>query len=400
MFKNKKILVGVCGSIAAYKTAFLIRLLIKAKTDVQVIMTRAACEFITPLTLSTLSKKNVLINFTEGATGLWNNHVELGLWADAFIIAPASANTLAKLANGICDNLLTAVYLSSKCHIFLAPAMDMDMYQHPSTQINLKKLSTYGNHIIEPDLGELASGLTGIGRMAEPDHILSIVEQFLNPSNDLTNKKVLITAGPTREAIDPVRFISNYSSGKMGFALAENMADKGAIVTLISGPTHLNVKNQNIKLTKITSADEMYEKVVKVFAKTDIAVLAAAIADHLPKNKFANKIKKDHNDITLQLRKTKDIALELGRNKKTNQIIVGFALETENELKNAKEKLQKKNFDFIVLNSLNDNGAGFGYDTNKITIIHKNNKIREFELKSKGEVAEDIVNEIGRLVNN
>ena len=399
VFCNKKIIVGVCGSIAAYKTAWLIRLLIKAGAEVQVIMTRAASKFVTPLTLSTLSKKPVLTDFIKSKTGLWNDHVALGLWADAFIVAPASANTLAKLAGGICDNLLNAVYLSARCPVFFAPAMDLDMYQHPSTQNNLKKLTAFRNHIIDPDFGELASGLTGIGRMAEPENIFSFVEQYLNTSKDLKGKKVLITAGPTQEAIDPVRYLSNHSSGKMGFAIAENMADKGASVMLISGPTQLNAKNKNIKLTKVTSADEMYEKALNVFPKIDIAVLAAAVADYAPVNRAENKIRKNNQEITVKMHKTMDTAATLGKNKKSNQIIVGFALETENELEHAQQKLKKKNFDLIVLNSLNDKGAGFGHDTNKITIIHKNNKTREFELKSKEEVAEDIVGEIVKLLN-
>lgn len=399
VFRNKKIIVGVCGSIAAYKTAWLIRLLIKAGAEVQVIMTRAASKFVTPLTLSTLSKNPVLTDFIKSKTGLWNDHVALGLWADAIIVAPASANTLAKLAGGICDNLLNAVYLSARCPVFFAPAMDLDMYQHPSTQNNLKKLINYGNHIIDPGFGELASGLTGIGRMAEPENIFSFVEKYWNTSKDLKGKKVLITAGPTQEAIDPVRYLSNHSSGKMGFAIAENMADKGASVMLISGPTQLSAKNKNIKLTKVTSADEMYEKALNVFPKTDIAVLAAAVADYAPVNRAENKIKKNNQEITVKMRKTKDTAAALGKNKKSNQIIVGFALETENELEHAQQKLKKKNFDFIVLNSLNDDGAGFGHDTNKITIIHKNNKTREFELKSKEEVAEDIVGELVEMLN-
>jgi len=399
VFRNKKIIVGVCGSIAAYKTAWLIRLLIKAEAEVQVIMTRAASKFVTPLTLSTLSKKPVLTDFIKSKTGLWNDHVALGLWADAFIVAPASANTLAKLAGGICDNLLNAVYLSARCPVFFAPAMDLDMYQHPSTQNNLKRLIALRNHIIDPDFGELASGLTGIGRMAEPENIFSFVEQYWNASKDLKGKKVLITAGPTQEAIDPVRYLSNHSSGKMGFSIAENMADKGASVILISGPTQLNAKNKNIKLTKVTSADEMYEKALNVFPKIDIAVLAAAVADYAPVNSAENKIRKNDQEITIKMRKTKDTAAALGKNKKSNQIIVGFALETENELEHAQQKLKKKNFDLIVLNSLNDKGAGFGHDTNKITIIHKNNKTREFELRSKEEVAEDIVGELVKLLN-
>jgi phosphopantothenoylcysteine decarboxylase / phosphopantothenate---cysteine ligase len=393
MLQGKKILLGVTGSIAAYKSAILTRLLIKAGAEVEVIMTPASHDFITALTLSTLSKNPVFTHFSKDETGQWNNHVELGLWADAFIIAPASANTLAKMANGICDNLLLAVYLSARCPIFFAPAMDLDMLKHPATNDNINKLRTFGNRLIEPGYGELASGLTGNGRMAEPEEITEHLQRFFE-SGKLKGKKALVTAGPTHEAIDPVRFIGNNSSGKMGYAIAEELALQGAEVNLISGPTQEKTIHPHIKVKKVTSAEEMYEACKNVFASSDIAVLSAAVADYRPVTVAGQKIKKTDSDLSLTLTKTHDIAAELGKLKSNGQFIVGFALETENEKANAEKKIAAKNFDLIVLNSLNDKGAGFGHDTNKISIINRKNEVKEFSLKSKKEVASDIVKAI------
>ena len=390
MLRNRKIVLGVCGSIAAYKAALLTRLLIKEGAEVKIVLTSAASEFITPLTLATLSKNPVLVDFKKDESGEWNNHVELGLWADALVIAPASANTLAKMAQGLCDNLLLATYLSARCPVFVAPAMDLDMYQHPATRRSLLHLSEYGNHIIDAEFGELASGLTGAGRMAEPEHIIQYLKDHFSAKGLFKGKKVLITAGPTHEKIDPVRFIGNHSSGKMGYALANGMADKGARVTLVSGPTDLIVDHPNIRLIRVESAGEMYSECLTYYEHSDVAVLAAAVADYTPREKSAQKIKKQETGLQLALVKTPDIALELGKIKKPHQINVGFALETENEDENAQNKLTSKNFDLIVLNSLQDKGAGFGHDTNKITIMDKNNS-HSFELKSKQEVAEDII---------
>jgi phosphopantothenoylcysteine decarboxylase / phosphopantothenate---cysteine ligase len=392
MLSGKRILLGVSGSIAAYKSAILVRLLIKSGAEVKVVMTTSAHDFITPLTLSTLSKNPVLTHFTK-EEGQWNNHVELGLWADAFVIAPASANTLAKMANGICDNLLMASYLSARCPIFFAPAMDLDMLQHPSTKQNIEKLTSWGNHLIHPTHGELASGLVGTGRMAEPEEILTSLDKFFS-NGPLKGKKALVTAGPTHEAIDPVRFISNHSTGKMGFAIAEQLAQQGASVTLITGPTFLSKELKGVHVIPVSSADEMYEASVANFKDADISVLSAAVADYKPAQKADQKIKKKDETLTLELVKTKDIAAELGKLKTNGQLIVGFALETENEQAHAEKKLTSKNFDLIVLNSLNDKGAGFGHDTNKITIIDSNKKSKEFNLKSKKEVARDIVTTI------
>lgn len=392
MLAGKRILVGVSGSIAAYKSAILVRLLIKCGAEVKVVMTASAHDFITPLTLSTLSKNPVLTHFTK-EEGEWNNHVELGLWADAFVIAPTSANTLAKMAQGICDNLLMATYLSSRCPVFFAPAMDLDMLQHPTTKQNIEKLITWGNHPIHPTHGELASGLVGTGRMAEPEEIITSLEQFFS-HKPLKGKKAMVTAGPTHEAIDPVRFISNHSTGKMGFAIAEQLAQQGAIVTLITGPTFLSKKLKGIKVVQVNSADEMYEASISTFKDSDISVLSAAVADYKPALRAEQKIKKKDDRLMLELIKTKDIAAELGKLKTNNQFIVGFALETENEQAHAEKKLISKNFDLIVLNSLNDKGAGFGHDTNKITIIDSTMKSKEFKLKSKKEVAQDIVTTI------
>lgn len=394
MLQGKRILLGVTGSIAAYKSAFLIRLLVKAGAEVKVIMTPSAKDFVTPVTLSALSKNPVLSDFVKDARGQWNNHVELGLWADALVIAPASANTLAKMASGICDNLLLAVYLSARCPVVLAPAMDLDMLQHPSTTSNLDKVKSYGNRIIEPVYGELASGLTGTGRMAEPEEIVSWLESFFNSKKKLTGKTAIVTAGPTYEAIDPVRFIGNHSSGKMGFAIAEALANEGANVHLVTGPTHQHTKHAAVVVKRVTSAEEMHNAVTGIFPQSDIAVLAAAVADYKPVAKANQKIKKKDESLTLELTKTHDIAATLGKQKRNGQFIVGFALETENERANAIKKLEAKNFDLIVLNSLNDPGAGFGHDTNKITLIDRQQRVQEFETKDKQAVARDIVSAI------
>jgi phosphopantothenoylcysteine decarboxylase / phosphopantothenate---cysteine ligase len=394
MLAGKKILLGVSGSIAAYKSVLLIRLLVKEGAEVKVIMTPSAHDFITPLTLATVSKNPVLTNFIKDSTGVWNNHVDLGLWADVMLIAPASANTMAKMASGICDNLLLAVYLSARCPVLFAPAMDLDMLQHPSTKSNIQKLISWGNQLINPGHGELASGLVGTGRMAEPEEIIAQLTSHFKTSSPLTGKKALVTAGPTHEALDPVRFIGNNSSGKMGYAIAEELANQGAEVTLVSGPTSITVSNPNIKLLRVTSAEEMYQACVSHFTSTDITVLSAAVADYRPAQRADQKIKKSGDMLTIELIKTRDIAAELGKLKKKNQFTVGFALETENEKSNAEKKIADKNLDLIVLNSLNDAGAGFGHDTNKITLIDKNNKATEFNLKSKKEVATDIVNAI------
>ncbi len=387
---------GVSGSISAYKAALLVRLLIKEGAEVKVVMTESAKDFITPLTLATLSKNPVLSSFTKGGdSGEWNNHVELGLWADVMIIAPASANTLAKCANGIADNLLIATYLSAKCSVFFAPAMDLDMYKHPSTIENLRKLTSYGNQIINAEFGELASGLVGEGRLAEPDHIVHELTRHFSKIPVFQGKRVLITAGPTQEPIDPVRFISNHSSGKMGFAIAEAFEMAGAEVTLVSGPVSI-ASPKGVKVEKVQSAKQMFEATANYFAESDIVVLSAAVADFTPIHVFDKKIKKKEDvsggvTLNIELTKTTDIAATLGQQKKTGQIIVGFALETDNEFENAKGKLERKNFDFVVLNSLQDNGAGFRYDTNKIKIIDREGTIYDFDLKTKKEVAQDIL---------
>jgi phosphopantothenoylcysteine decarboxylase / phosphopantothenate---cysteine ligase len=394
MLSGKKVIVGVSGSIAAYKSAVLVRLLVRAGAEVRVIMTTAAKDFITPLTLSTLSKNPVLSELVKDEEGCWNNHVDLGLWADAFVIAPASANTLAKMTYGLCDNLLMAVYLSARCPVFFAPAMDLDMLQHPSTKSNIEKLIGYGNKQITPTFGELASGLIGQGRMAEPEEIFTFLENYFSKSQRLAGKKAIVTAGPTHEALDPVRFIGNNSSGKMGFAIAEELADQGADVELITGPTHLLIEHSNIKVTRVVSAEEMFRQCSSKFAATQIIVLSAAVADYKPAHKADQKIKKSADEMVVELTKTHDIAAELGKLKKNGQLIVGFALETENERANAEKKIISKNFDLIVLNSLNDKGAGFGHDTNKIAILDKKGGAKEFNLKSKKEVAKDIVSAI------
>lgn len=396
ILKDKKIILGVTGSIAAYKAAFLVRLLVKAGAEVQVLMTPAAAEFISPLTLSTLSKKAVF-NSVASESG-WNNHVELGLWADAFLLAPLTANTMAKLANGICDNMVAAVYLSARCPVFFAPAMDLDMWRHPATRANLQRLLSAGAHLIPVGYGELASGLTGEGRMAEPEEIVHLLADYFEKGASLAGIRLLITAGPTFEPIDPVRFVGNHSSGKMGIAIAEEAARRGAYVELVLGPTPLKATHPNIRTTPVQTAEEMYSAASALFPDCRAAILAAAVADYRPALVATEKIKKKSDTLTLEMVKTRDIAAELGKIKRPDQVIAGFALETQNGEVNAKEKLQKKNFDFIVLNSLRDPGAGFQYDTNKISILRRDNKILEFELKTKMEAAGDILDELqGRL---
>jgi phosphopantothenoylcysteine decarboxylase/phosphopantothenate--cysteine ligase len=392
VLSGKNILLGVTAGIAAYKSAFLIRLLIKSGANVKVVMTPLAKEFVTPLTLSTLSKNEVFSSFTneEDDNAQWNNHVELALWANLFVIAPATANTLSKMAAGTCDNLLLAVYLSAKCPVYYAPAMDLDMYKHPAVLEAFKKLESFGNIQIPATHGELASGLIGEGRMAEPEDIVSFLEKDLIKNLPLRGKKVLITAGPTHEAIDPVRFIGNHSSGKMGFALANAAADFGAKVTLISGPVSLKMDRVEVKVVAVTSAQQMYEAVHSFYGDCDVAILSAAVADYRTREVASEKIKKSEKSLTLALEKTKDILASLGEIK-NKQILVGFALETENELENAKTKLKKKNLDLIVLNSLRDEGAGFKLDTNKVILIGKDNKVIPFPVKSKKEVANDIL---------
>lgn len=389
-------MLGITGSIAAYKCAILVRLLVKQGANVKVIMTAAAQQFITPLTLSTLSKNPVLTQYAD-ENGNWNSHVELGLWADVMLVAPASANTLAKMAHGQSDNLLTATYLSARCPVVVSPAMDLDMYQHPSTLQNIDTLRSYGNLVIPAAHGELASGLVGEGRMAEPEDIITFLEQevFNTKHDKLVGKKVLISAGPTKEPIDPVRYISNHSTGKMGFALAQQLISLGADVTLIKGPTSQKPSfNGSIKIVEVSTAAEMYEAAIKEFKGKDITIMAAAVADYTPANAANNKIKKDGQDLELHMVKTQDILAELGRNKAKGQLLVGFALETNDEEKHAQAKLKKKNLDLIVLNSLRDEGAGFGHNTNKVTLLDNKGTKKQFELKSKTAVAIDIINAI------
>ncbi len=395
VLSGKKILLGISGGIAAYKTTTLVRFLVKAGAQVQVIMTPAAKDFVTPLTLSTLSKNPVYSTFynTESNDAKWNNHVELALWADFMIIAPATANTLAKMAHGICDNLLMATYLSAKCKVYFAPAMDLDMYAHPSTLQNFNTLQSFGNVMIPAEYGELASGLVGQGRMSEPENIVAFIQKDLEVKLPLKGKKVLVTAGPTYEAIDPVRFIGNHSTGKMGFDIADQAAAMGAEVTLVTGPSHLNPKNNSVQIIRVTSAKQMYEACHTVYPGVDIAVAAAAVADYRPKNVAAEKIKKSDANFSIELEKTDDILASLGKIKQ-KQFLVGFALETENEIEHAKQKIVKKNLDFIVLNSLKDEGAGFGKPTNKVTFIDKDFVIEPLNLKSKEQVALDIVTKI------
>ncbi|WP_372651704.1 bifunctional phosphopantothenoylcysteine decarboxylase/phosphopantothenate--cysteine ligase CoaBC [Draconibacterium sp.] len=397
--KGKNIILGITGSIAAYKAAMLLRLFIKEGAEVQVVITPAGKEFITPVTLSALSDKPVISEFFGANDGTWNSHVDLGLWADVMVIAPATASTMGKMANGIADNMLITTYLSAKCPVMVAPAMDLDMFAHPSTQRNISILKEYGNIIVEPGEGELASGLTGKGRMEEPEKILEAVIQQLGVKKKLLNKSYLVTAGPTFEKIDPVRFIGNYSSGKMGYAIAEELAEQGAEVTLVSGPVSVSTQKAGVTVVPVESAEEMYKASVEHFKTVDGAIMCAAVADFTPAKKETEKTKRGKENWQIELQPTKDIAAELGQLKTNKQLLVGFALETNNELANAEGKLLKKNLDFIVLNSLNDKGAGFGVDTNKITIIEKGNKQTDFELKDKAEVAKDIVAKIIELNN-
>ena len=400
VLSGKKVLLGVTAGIAAYKSAFLVRLLIKSGAEVRVVMTPSAKEFVTPLTLSTLSKNEVYSLFTneDDDNAQWNNHVELGLWADLFIVAPATANTLSKMAQGTSDNLLIATYLSAKCPVYVAPAMDLDMYKHPSTLETFEKLISFGNNIIPAESGELASGLVGKGRMAEPETIVNYIEKEITASLPLRGTKILITAGPTYEAIDPVRFIGNHSSGKMGYAIANAAANVGASVTLISGPTSLSLEHPLVEVIRVTSAKEMFEVTHHYYDEVNVAILSAAVADYRPAEVAKQKIKKKTGELVIALEKTEDILASLGSQKKEH-FLVGFALETENELENAKTKLLKKNLDLIVLNSLNDKGAGFGTDTNKVTFITRDNKVIPFQVKSKADVAKDIIEHIIKELN-
>ena len=397
MLQGKKIVLGITGSIAAYKACYLIRGLIKQGAEVQVVITPAGKEFITPLTLSTLTGKPVVSEFFDRRDGSWHSHVQLGLWADAMIIAPATASTIGKMANGIADNMLITTYLSMKAPVFVAPAMDLDMYAHPSTQKNLDTLRSYGNHIIEPATGFLASKLEGKGRMEEPDNIIKVLDRFFEETTDLKGRKILITAGPTYEKLDPVRFIGNYSSGKMGIALAEECAARGAEVELVCGPVSITTSHPGIHRTDVESAAQMYQATTTLFPEADAAILCAAVADFTPAAVADNKIKREGNRLTLELEPTRDIARELGQMKKPGQVMVGFALETNDEKSHAKEKLRKKNLDFIVLNSLQDEGAGFRHNTNKVTFIDKEGET-PFPLKSKKEVARDIVNKLVTII--
>lgn len=392
MLKGKHIILGISGGIAAYKAVSLLRLFVKAGADVQVVITPAGKEFITPVTLSALSGHPVISEFFTANTGSWNSHVDLGLWADAVVIAPATASTIAKMANGVADNMLITTYLSAKAPVFIAPAMDLDMFAHPSTQRNLGWLRSYGNHIIEPASGELASHLIGKGRMEEPEQIFKVVADFLNRRKDMEGKKVMITAGPTYEKIDPVRFIGNYSSGKMGYALAEECAERGAEVVLISGPVSIKAHHPSIKVVSVESAQQMHDAALSAFADSDAAIMCAAVADYAPVVVAEKKIKREKDDIpVIELKKNPDIAAALGKIKKPGQMLVGFALETDNEMANAQSKLERKNLDMIVLNSLADKQAGFGVDTNKVTIIEKDGTVHSYEVKPKKEVATDIV---------
>ena len=397
MLKNRKIILGITGSIAAYKIPFLVRLLTKEGALVQVVMTPAARDFITPLTLSTLSGNPVLIESFDKDDGSWNSHVELGLWADAMLIAPLSANSMAKMANGIADNLLLTTYLSARCPVFFAPAMDLDMFNHPSTVANVKKLQEYGNHYIAPTEGELASGLCGAGRMEEPENILRILKEHFEREWDFSGKNILVTAGPTYEAIDPVRFIGNRSSGLMGFAIAGEFAERGGAVTLVAGPSSLPLENENINRIDVESAEQMYQACMTHFPAADIVVMAAAVADYTPEKPSAEKIKKSEKQLQLSLVKTQDILAEMGRTKRKDQFLAGFALETHRQLEFAEKKLENKNLDLIVLNSPKDQGAAFGVETNKVTLITRDKKKFEYELKLKFDVATDIVDKIKEL---
>ena len=397
MLQGKKIILGVTGSIAAYKSASLIRLLVKEGAEVKVIMTALSKEFITPLTLATLAKNPILVDFFDPTNGSWNSHVSLGLWADAYLIAPATANTIGKMANGVADNLLLTTYMSAKCPVFITPAMDLDMFAHPAMQQNLETLKSYGNHIIEPGSGELASGLEGKGRMSEPENIVQYLDDYFTPK-PLFGKKILITAGPTYEKIDPVRFVGNYSTGKMGFALAEVCASQGADVCLVAGPVQLKTKHPNIERIDVESAQDMYEAVMSRYYGMDGAILCAAVADFTPIEESDKKLKREKENLLLELKPTKDIAASVGEMKTESQFLVGFALETNDEEANAISKMQRKNFDFIVLNSLQDAQAGFGYDTNKINIIFRSGEKKQFGLKDKKSVAEDIMSEIYQIL--
>ncbi len=398
--KGKHILLGVTGSIAAYKAATLVRLLVKEGAEVKVLMTPLAKEFITPLTLATLSKNPILVDFFNPENGDWNSHVDLGLWSDLYVIAPASANTIAKMATGVADNLLLTTYLSARCPVMVAPAMDLDMYNHPTTQANLKTLVSFGNIVIEAATGELASGLSGKGRMEEPENILERIVSFFLTGNRFAGTRVLVTSGPTHEHIDPVRFIGNQSSGKMGNAIALELARQGAQVHLISGPVASYPSHPNIEIHKVVSASQMFEMSTSVFPGCHLGILAAAVADFTPENVAAEKIKRQGVELVLKLKPTQDIAARLGELKKPNQLLVGFALETTNELENAKGKLERKNLDMIVLNSMNDPGAGFGVDTNKVTFIKRDGSVLPFDVKSKEKVAVDIVDAVYEMLQS
>lgn len=400
MLKGKHIILGITGSIAAYKAAYLLRLFIKQGAEVQVVMTPAGKEFITPVTLSSLSGKPVVSEFFTANTGEWHSHVDLGLWADAMIVAPATASTIGKMAHGIADNMLVTTYLSCKAPVFVAPAMDLDMYAHPSTRHNLELLRSYGNHIIEPATGELASHLTGKGRMEEPEQIVAVLDRFFDRPQPLAGKRVLVTAGPTYEKIDPVRFIGNYSSGKMGFALAEACAEAGAEVTLVAGPVSLTTSHASIHRVDVESAAEMYRAAVDTYDRADAAIMCAAVADYAPETVSDVKLKRSGDERVLRLKPNPDIAAELGRRKRPGQCLVGFALETDDEESNARLKMEKKNLDFIVLNSLRDAGAGFRCDTNKVTVIGREGEPVEIPCKLKTEVAADIVDILARYLTD
>ena len=392
---GRKFLLGISGSIAAYKTAVLVRLLIKAGAEVQVLMTDSATQFIPPLTLSTLSRRTVFTTVTNGEG--WNNHVELGLWADAMIIAPVTATTLGKLANGIADNMVVATYLSARCPVFFAPAMDLDMWQHPATRRNVVRLQDYGNHLIPVGYGELASGLVGDGRMAEPETIVRTLTNHFQTQTNWEGRTALVTAGPTHEALDPVRYLGNRSSGKMGVAIAEAMAARGAVVHLVLGPSAEQVQHARINVHRVISAREMFDCCEEYFEQCDVSVMAAAVADYRPATIADSKLKKSEDELSIRLERTEDIAATLGARKRNDQLLIGFALETDRETENAQSKLHRKNFDFIVLNSLRDAGAGFRYDTNKVTFVHRDGSMVRHELKSKREVADDIVDAVEKL---
>lgn len=400
MLKGKKILIGITGSIAAYKIPLLVRLFIKEGAEVKVVMTRCATDFVTPLTLSTLSQKPVLIEPYDKTDGSWHSHVDWGSWADVFVMAPVSANTLAKMAAGIADNLLTTTYLAAKCPVFFAPAMDLDMYHHPTTQRNTDTLLSFGNYLIAPNEGELASGLVGAGRMEEPEVIFRTIAEFFEKKNDLKGRKVLVSAGPTFEPIDPVRFIGNHSSGKMGYAIATQLAERGAEVTLVSGPVSLTLDHPGVNILKVNTAAQMADACLEAFPACDAAIMSAAVADYTPLKAEAQKIKKAGADLVIQLKPTTDILAGMGKLKKGNQLLVGFALETENEFVNASIKLKNKNLDLIVLNSLNDKGAGFGTDTNKVTLISADGSTVQTPLLSKTEIAAVVVDKVAGMLNN